>query len=331
MRVAVTGAAGFLGRHLCEALTARGDVVLPLVRAVDAKSPARARALADVLAEPRLLVGTDVVVHAAAARHRHGVDPATYNASNVDLVEQLLRACQGRVRRFVYVSSVGVYGFPVRLPIDESFPYAPVTTYSESKVAAEQVVRRVAKEVGVEWVIVRPTIIYGSGDTNGMLDKLARMVRSGTYLLVGDGRNTLHHTYISDTVAGVMLATAHPAAVGEDFILAGPETTTLGELSRLVAGAVGKRIPRVRVPLAFARAVASAVDLLARRGWAFAEREPPIDNEKLDVMCVPIAFDGSKARRVLGFEPRVGYEEGVRRTLRASDGAGSAGATEAGG
>jgi nucleoside-diphosphate-sugar epimerase len=148
-----------------------------------------------------------------------------------------------------------------------------------------------------------------------MLDKMARMIAAHRYLLVGPGDNVLHHTYVDDIVQGVLLAASSPAAIGEDFILAGPETTTLRQLSELVARVLGVRLPRVHVPLAFARSVATLVDVAAYRGLAFAEKEPPINHEKLDVMTVPIAFDASKAQRVLGYAPRVGYEEGVRRTL----------------
>jgi nucleoside-diphosphate-sugar epimerase len=317
VKAAVTGAAGFLGTHLVRGLEARGARVLPLVRAVEGRSPAGARALADVLEAPALLEGTDVVVHAAAVRHRHGIDAATYRASNVDLVERLLRAsADARVRRLVLVSSVGVYGFPSRLPVRELHPYAPRTLYAATKVEAEMRARRAARDLGVELCIVRPTIIYGPGDRNGMLDKMASMIRTSTYRIVGSGDNVLHHTYVDDVVEGVWLAATHPAAAGDHFILAGPETTTLRALSELVAQAVGRPLPRRHVPAGIARAVATMVDVAAYRGVAFVSREPPVNHEKLDVMTLSLYFDGAKALTTLGFCPRVGYEEGVMRTLQ---------------
>jgi nucleoside-diphosphate-sugar epimerase len=314
-RIAVTGATGFLGGHLVRDLGARGVSVLPVVRRVDERAPARSVELDALLADPTRLDGVDAIVHTAAVRHRHGVDAGAYRTANVTLVEHLLRAAAGRVRRFVHVSSVGVYGFPHPLPITEAHPYAPVTLYSSTKVEAEKLARRVAREVGVELVIVRPTIVYGPGDTNGMLDKTARMIRAGTYLLVGRGDNTLHHTFVSDIVDGIELAARSPNAAGDDFILAGPETTTLRKFSETVARVVGRKLPRLHIPLGVARAVASAVDVATYRGLAFAEREPPINNEKLDVMTVSIAFDPAKARALLGYAPRIGYDEGIRRAL----------------
>jgi nucleoside-diphosphate-sugar epimerase len=315
--VAVSGAGGFLGTHLVRGFDARGARVLPLVRAVDPLSAAGARPLEEVLVDPSGLAGVDTFVHSAAVRHRYGVDGATYRASNVELVERAMRACAAAgVKRFVFVSSVGVYGFPVRLPVTEEHPYAPRTLYSGTKVEAEMRARRVARELPLELTIVRPTIIYGPGDRAGMLNKMAGMIRASTYRIVGSGDNVLHHTHVDDIVEGTWLACTRPQAAGEHFILAGPETTTLAELSELVARAVGRPLPRGRIPIAVARAVATAVDAAAQNGVAFTTREPPVNHEKLDVMTLPIAFDSSKARRLLGYAPAVGYEEGVLRTLR---------------
>ena len=317
LRAAITGAAGFLGVHLVRGFEARGALVLPLVHVVEERSPAGARALEAVLLAPSELEGLDVVVHAAAVRHRHGVDAGAYRVSNVELVERALRAsAEARVRRFVFISSVGVYGFPTRLPVNEEHPYAPRTLYAATKVEAEMRARRAARELKIDLCIIRPTIVYGPGDRNGMLDKMAAMIRSSTYRIVGSGNNVLHHAYVDDIVEGVWLAATHAAAQNQDFILAGPETITLAELSEVVADAVRRPLPRRHVPTGLARAVATVIDIAAYRGLAFTEREPPVNHEKLDVMTLPVYFDTKKARERLGFAPRVGYQEGVARTLR---------------
>jgi nucleoside-diphosphate-sugar epimerase len=315
MRAAVSGAAGFLGAHLVRGLDSRGARVLPLVREVTDHSPAGAHVLEEALADRELLRGTDVFIHSAAVRHRYGVDASTYRASNVDLVERAMRACaEAGVRRFVFVSSVGVYGFPSHLPVTEKSSYAPRTMYSGTKVEAEMGARRLARELPLELVIVQPTIIYGPGDRKGMLDKMAAMIRAGTYRVVGSGDNLLHHTHVDDVVQGIWLACTRTEAAGETFILAGPETITLARLSTLVAHAVGREVSRGRIPASLARAVASVIDAAATQGVAFAVREPLINHEKLDVMILPIWFDIAKAQALLGFAPAVGYEEGVMRT-----------------
>jgi len=309
--VVVTGASGFLGSHLVRRAEGASLAAVPVVRI---PKTAGEVSMTDVLADPRVLDGADVLVHAAAVRHRYGTDARSYRASNVELVEALVRAAAGRVGRFVHVSSVGVYGFPEELPITEATPFAPRTLYSQTKIAAEKLVASLAPSLGLAYTIVRPTIVYGPGDTNGMLDKLGAMIRARKYLLVGRGDNVLHHTYVDDVVDGVFALAATERAKNDHFILAGPETTTLRRMSELVAKAVGARVPPVHVPLSIARTVATCIDVAAYRGLAFTTREPPINNEKLDVMTVSIAFDAAKARSA-GFAPRVGYEEGIAKTL----------------
>jgi nucleoside-diphosphate-sugar epimerase len=295
---------------------ARGARVLPLVRVIDGRSPASARLLEDALVAPAVLDGVDVFVHAAAPRHRPDADAMLHRAECVELVEHALRACaRAGVRRFVFVSAAGVHGYPPILPVSEVYPYAPRTAYAAGKVDAELRMKRVGRELPVEQVIVRPAIVYGPGG-HGFLATMASMLRSGTYRVVGSGDNVLHHAYVDDVVEGLWLASTHPSAAGDDFILAGPETTTLDTLSALVAGASGRELPRRHVPVGVARAVASAFDAASVGGVAFTTREPPLTHEKLDVMTLSIAYDTAKARGVLGFTPSVGYEEGVMRALR---------------
>jgi nucleoside-diphosphate-sugar epimerase len=318
---AITGAAGFLGRHLVRGFEARGARVLPIVRTLDDAGagfvPRGARPLELVWSETSLLEGVDVVVHAAGLRDRYGVDGATYRAANVELTERTMRAAaKAGVRRFVLVSCVSVYGFPPRLPVNEEYPYAPRTMQAATKVESEMRAKRAAHELGLDLVIARPSIIYGPGDRHGMVIKMAALMRARAYRIVGDGENLLHLAHIDDIVEGVWLTAERPEAERHDFILAGPETVTLTELSAIIAHTVGAPLSRSRVPVGLARAVATVVDVAAYRGLAFVGREPPVNHEKLDVLTLPVSFDTSKAYRRLGFSPRVGYDEGIMRTLR---------------
>jgi nucleoside-diphosphate-sugar epimerase len=313
--VAISGGSGILGPHLAHGFDARGARVLPLVGAFDERSPAGARVLDDVLADPRALQGTDVLVHVTAGRHAYGAD-ATVRGASIAIVERTLRACAAAgVRRFVLVSSVAVYGFPARLPISEEHVVAPRTAHAAAMLEAEMRATRVARSLGVELAIARPSMTYGpNGDD--LPHKMAAMMRAGTYRIVGSGENVLHLAHVDDIVDGLWLMTTHPEAAGEDFILAGPEMATLAEISAIVARAVGRALPATRVPGPLARALAIAVDLAVQQGIAFEKREPFVTHEKLDALTLPSYFDVGKARRKLGFEPRVGYEEGIMRALR---------------
>lgn len=309
-KIAVTGARGFLGSHLVRRAAADGATVVAIGRA----SAPGVISSEDVLRDPSALDGTDVFIHSAAIRHRHGSAAKAYRASNVDLVEALFRAAAGRIGRFVFVSSVGIYGFPADLPVRETTKLAPRTLYSQTKIEAEKLVRELGRKLDLPFTIVRPSIFYGQGDTNGMLDKLVAMIRARRYLLVGDGNNVLHHTHVDDVVDATFALAESERARNDDFIVAGPETTTLRRLSEDVAARLGRKLPPLHVPLAIARAASTMIELARYRGLAFERNEPPLNHEKLDVMTVPIAFDTTKLRGI-GIVPRVGYAEGLARTI----------------
>jgi nucleoside-diphosphate-sugar epimerase len=316
---AIVGAGGFLGAHLVRGFEARGTRAVPLVRVVEGRSPAGAQAFDQAVERSEVLAGVDVMVHVAAVSLRgDGPDPAVdVRTANLDLVDGAMRtAARAGVPRFVLVSCVSVYGFPARLPITEEHPYAPRTARAATLVEAEMRARRAARELGLDLVIVRPTTVYGPGDRHGPIEGMAALIRAGAYRVVGPGDNVLHHTHVDDVVEGIWLSATHPAAAGDHFVVAGPETTTLARLSELVARAVGRPLPRRHVPSSLARAVATLVDVAAYRGIALTSGGPPHVHAKLDGLTLPLWFDGAKARRHLGFVPRVSYEEGVLRTLR---------------
>jgi nucleoside-diphosphate-sugar epimerase len=314
---AIVGAGGFLGTHLVRGFEARGARVVPLVRRVEDRSPAGARAFGEALEDPALLAGIDVVVHVAAAGTGHGSDAASERTANLDLVERaMVLTAKAGARRFVLVSSVGVYGYPSRLPVTEDHPYAPRTAHAATRVEAEMRARRAARDLPFDLVIARPTAVYGPGARHGLLVTMAAMIATGTYRVVGSGDNVLHHMHVDDAVEGLWLAATHPDAAADHFLFAGPETTTLARLSELVSRALGRPLPRRHLPAGLARAMATLVDVAATRGVAFTRQDGPLFHARLDGLTLPLCFDISKARRRLGFAPRVTYEEGVMRTLR---------------
>jgi nucleoside-diphosphate-sugar epimerase len=310
--IAIIGAAGFLGGHLLRGFEARSARVHPLVRAVDARSPAGARTFADAVDHPDILEGAEVVVLAAGAS---GAETTGERSVDVERVAQAMRmASAARARRFVLISSTAVYGFPARLPVTEDHPYAPRTALAAVKVEVEMRARRAARELGLELVIARPTSAYGPGARRGLVDRLASAIQLGVG--VGPGDNAVHLTHVDDVVEGVWLAATHPDAGGQHVILAGPEVTTLRELTARIAVALDRPPPSLRVPSGLARAVAIVVDVAANRGLSIGKDPRRFGNGKLDAMTLSIAFDGARARQLLGFVPRVGYDEGIARTFR---------------
>jgi nucleoside-diphosphate-sugar epimerase len=158
-------------------------------------------------------------------------------------------------------------------------------------------------------VIVRPTGIYGPGDRR--LLKLFRGVARRRFVTLGRGEIFYHLTHVDDLAEGFRLCGEHPAAAGRTYILAGPEVTTLNELVRLIAEEAGVAPPGLHLPVwPFWMAGAACEAVCVPLGI-----EPPLYRRRVDFFTKSRAFDITRARTEIGYAPRVGLREGIRRTL----------------
>lgn len=317
MRALVTGAAGFTGGHLARGLLARGVHVRALVREtgrVAALEAAGAELVVGDLTDRRAmaaaLTGVDVVYNIAAVYREAGVRASVYRAVNAlaprNLVEE---AAAANVARVVHCSTVGVHGDVDHPPADEDAPLLPGDVYQQTKLEGEQLARETGLRVGVDVVIARPSGIYGPGDRR--LLKLFRGVARRRFPMLGTGRIYYHLTYIDDLVNGLRLCGEHAAAAGRTFILAGGEVTTLNELVGRIAAAAGVAPPRLHLPVwPFWLAGAACEAVCVPLGI-----EPPLYRRRVDFYTKSRAFDITRARRELGYDPRIGVDEGIARTL----------------
>jgi len=317
VRALVTGATGFTGGHLARSLAARGDTVRALVRDVS-----RAAALSDAGVEvvqgdladrdalPPALAGVDVVYNVAALYRQAGLPEGAYRTVNAEAVGWLVEAAAAAgTRRVVHCSTVGVHGDIEHPPADEDAPLRPGDVYQVTKLEGERVGRAAAARHGVELVIVRPTGIYGPADRR--LLKLFRGVARRRFVVVGSGEIFYHLTHVDDLVEGFRLAATVPAASGRTYILAGAEVTTLNRLVEIIAKEAGVRPIGVHLPVwPFWAAGAACEALCAPLGL-----EPPIYRRRVDFFTKSRAFDISRARAELGFDPAVDLRTGIRRTL----------------
>ena len=313
MKVVVTGATGFIGGHVAGEFARRGVGVVALHRRPAAPPTVPGVAWTSFDEWERGGETADALVHAAAVRHRHGVPPEEYGRQNVALTERLLTGARGRVGRFVDVSSIAVFGWPKELPIDECRPFAPVGPYGRSKVRTEQMVR----DSGLPFAIVRPSITYGPGDTNGMIDKLFRLLRAGRYRVVGSGASRVQLVYADDLAFAIAETALRPGLDGAEFICTYREPISILRLSTLAGEAAGRPVPSLRVPLPVALAAGVAFEALERLGVRFPGGEPPVTREKLQTVTVDRAYRIDRMRSLLGWEPPTSYEEGLRRTAAA--------------
>jgi dihydroflavonol-4-reductase len=317
LRALVTGATGFTGGHLARTLARRGWTVRALVRDARRASDLREGAIEIVSGDlrdhgsvARAAAGVDVVFHIAAIYRQAGLKAADYWAVNASAVRTVVEAARAAgARRVVHCSTVGVHGDVERPPADEDAPLRPGDIYQQTKLEGERLARQASADTGVEVVIARPTGIYGPGDRR--LLKLFRGVARRRFVTLGDGRIYYHLTYIDDLVEGFRLCGEVIGAAGRTYILAGPEVTTLNELVALVAKEAGVRPPSIHLPAWPFRAAGAVCEALC----APLGIEPPIYRRRVDFFTKSRAFDISRARTELGYEPSISLREGIRRTL----------------
>ncbi len=316
MRVALTGASGYTGGRLLEALLRRGDEVVALVRPTSLTPALRASGarlvegdLCDARALERLVEGCDALLHVAAVYRTAGHSDRYYRDVNVGGTERLLEAAaRAGLRRFVHTSTVGVHGDVRTPPADEDAPFAPGDVYQVTKAQAETLALEFGRRRALPVTVVRPGAIYGPGETR--LLKLFKAIARGRYAIVGSGRSFYHPVYIDDLVQGFLLALCHDDAPGQAFIVAGAEYVSQRELADLVARHTGGRVLPLRIP---ARPIQWAGDVVEALCVPFGI-EPPLHRRRVDFWTKSRAFSIDKARRVLGYAPRVTLEEGVART-----------------
>ena len=257
----------------------------------------------------RLVEGADAVLHVAAVYRTAGHPDSYYRDVNVGGTERLLEAAAAAgVRRFVHTSTVGVHGHVENPPADETAPVAPGDVYQATKAEAEALALEFHRRRGLPVAVVRPGAIYGPGETR--LLKLFRAIARGRYALVGDGQSFYHPVYIDDLVQGFILALEGEDAVGESFLICGPEYVTQADLAALVAKHTGGRVLPFRIP---ARPIQLAGDIVEAICVPLGI-EPPLHRRRVDFWTKSRAFSIEKARRVLGYDPQVHLEEGIART-----------------
>jgi dihydroflavonol-4-reductase len=254
--------------------------------------------------------GVEVVYNIAALYREAGLAAAEYRAVNAEAPRNIVEvgAAQG-VRRVVHCSTVGVHGDVEHPPANEDAPLKPGDLYQETKLEGERLALAAGRASGVDVVIARPSGIYGPGDRR--LLKLFRGVARQRFVILGDGRIFYHLTHVDDLVEGFRLCAEVPAASGRTYILAGGEVTILNELVERIAREAGVPPPRLHLPVwPFWTAGALCEAVCAPFGI-----EPPIYRRRVDFFTKSRAFDISRARHELGYAPRVGLQDGIRRTL----------------
>jgi nucleoside-diphosphate-sugar epimerase len=315
-RILVTGGTGFTGGHLCERLAKEGDTVRALVRDRDRcgeLSRWGVEVVTGDLRDPasltRAMQGIDTVYHIAALYRPENVWRREMWETNVQGTQNILDAAvKGGVQRFVHCSTVGVHGDITHPPANEEAPYAPGDYYQESKAEGERVVLEYMAKGRLPIVVVRPAGIYGPRDLRFL--KLFKAVKTGRFAMIGSGDVLYHMTYIDDLISGLLLCSRQARALGNVYILAGEEATSLNRLVQVMAEVLGVPAPRLRIPVAPVYLAGFMCELLCKPLGI----NPPLYRRRVNFFRKTRSFDISKAKRELGFAPKTDLKTGVGLT-----------------
>ena len=298
----VTGGAGFIGSHLAEELQRRGE----RVRVADSLITGKRRNLAHLpavefvegdlsdLAVARAAVqGVDYVLHQAAIPSvpRSVEDPITSNRANVDATLNVLVAARdARVKRVVYAGSSSAYGNTDTLPKTETMPPRPLSPYALQKLVGEQYMQIFTSLYGLETVTIRYFNVFGprqdpSSPYSGVISLFARaLLDNKPPTIYGDGEQTRDFTYVANVVDGVLRAVMAPGAAGAVVNVATGSRISLNRLFEVMRDLTAARVNVNYGP----------------------PRAGDVQHSQADI---------SLARKLLGYEPSVSLEEGLRRTL----------------
>lgn len=317
MNVLITGGTGFIGSSLARRLHQQHRAVRVFAR----PSP-RAEALQregieftpgdlrDAHAVEKATAGCDLVVHLGATYRQEGLPLREFKEVNLGGTRHVLAAAQHHgVRRVVHVSTVGVFGRIDTPPVDETYRAQPVDHYQRTKFEGELLAQQaMANGLKGRVVIVRPTGAYGPGDTRFL--KLFRAIALRRFLYLGRCEALYHPTHIEDLLDGLALAMTSLHALGGTYILAGPEHMPLRHYIQRLAAVLQVPAPRWQVPLWPFKAAAHVCEKICRPLGV----EPPLYPRRVGFFHHHRAFVIEKARRELGYEPKVRLEQGAAQT-----------------
>ena len=309
MRYLVTGASGFVGKSLCaELLMRRSAVRIALRSPRDLTEDLDGVVVGAVHAGTMwagALQGIDTVIHLAARVHvmnEVSEDPlAEFRRINVDGTLNLARqAANAGVRRLVFISSVKVNGestLPGRAFSEADVP-SPQDAYGQSKYEAEQGLRDIAIDTGMELVIIRPPLIYGPG-VKANFAALMRTVQRGWPLPLGAVHNQRSLVALDNLIDFIITCTTHPLAANQTFLVSDGADLSTTQLICGMAKAAGLPARLLAVPVPWLQAMASLMG----------------KTDAIDRLCGNLQVDISKARTLLGWAPPVSVAEGLRRAM----------------
>jgi len=317
MKILVTGGTGFTGKALVKKLLDLGHHVV----ALDYKEGLKTRELSEWGADVRIgsvvdkdivescMDGVDVVHHLAAAFREMNVPNSYYYEVNVGGTKNVLEAAfKHKVKKFIYCSTCGVHGNIDNPPGGEDAPIQPADYYQRTKYEAEPIVNEFCKK-GLKTTILRPAAIYGPGDPERFY-MIFKRVAKGYFPMIGNGKTFYHPLYIDNLVDAFLLSMEENKGLGEAYLIADDEYLEINDLVFRVAKALNKEIKIKHYPMIPVIAAGHLVEKVCKP----LRITPPIFPRRVDWYRQNRAFKIDKAKKDLGYKPKIGIDEGLKRT-----------------
>jgi nucleoside-diphosphate-sugar epimerase len=330
MRILITGATGFVGSHLVarllddnKSLTSkrqyairilmrRGSKLNNIISNNDAADKLEI-VYGDLTDNASLLNATkdvDIVFHLAALLGSPEITYSQIYDANVKGTQNLLRASEkNKVKRFIHISSVAAMG-PIKqgMIADEKTPCNPVSDYDKTKYLAELAV----KESKLRWTIIRPTTVYGPGEIKNKA-KMFSFIKKGLFRIIGDGKNMLALVYIDDLIEAILLAAHSNASSCQTYIISGDysgsSSCTMNNFVATIATHLQVNVPG-HMPLWLAKTAA-----LCFKTLRIFKVPQLLSSDRIRSLTNSSSFSIAKARKELGYSPKVSLDEGIARTV----------------
>jgi nucleoside-diphosphate-sugar epimerase len=304
--IAITGGTGFIGKHLIARHIALGDEVRYLTRKLPEQPIAGAIAIiGDLMVVDDLyplVKNADVLYHCAAELH----DATKMQHTNVLGTQNLLTVARGEVKRWVQLSSTGVYGSKPLQDVTEQTPINPSNDYEITKAAADDWVRLAMTEQALQGVILRPSNVYGVDMPNQSLFQLIRMIKRGLFFFIGKRGAIANYIHVDNVInALVLCGTATLPTNGQTYIVS--DFRRLEEFVAIIATALAVPCPQKRLPESLVRLIAGLAAYLPRF---------PLSPSRVDALTYQHHYQTAKIEIELGYQHQISMEAGISELAR---------------
>lgn len=306
MKIAITGATGFIGGKLVAHYQALGADVHVLTRRTD--RPCQHGAISHCLDLATagyeefysFLEGADIVYHCAAEIG----NPAVMRQVNVDGTDKLLKAAAGRIGRWVQLSSVGAYGVQREGIVNEQTALNPLGVYEISKVESDALVAKAALAGSFEYSILRPSNVYGTQMRNRSLFALMGIINRGLFFFIGAPGMKANYIHVDNVIAALLLCATHPQASGQTYNLS--DQRSMEQFVATIAEALQVPVPTLRLPEGPMRLCAQAFGRIPRF---------PLTAARVAALTVKSTYSYEKIQRELGYRHEISMEDGIRQLV----------------